>query len=390
MKKEPLRKFNPDDAGFSYTLASEYYTSPVIYENELEVIFANSWNFGCHLSQVNEPGKYIRCKVGDEEIVITRDKENKLHSYYNVCRHRAHTLIQNDFGKVNFITCPYHAWTYNLDGTARTVRNCENVEGFCKEEFSLEEARVEELAGFVWVNLNADAEPLIKQAPDLEAKLLEHCPDIHNLKFAHRETWDIKANWKTAIDNFSECYHCATAHPGFVDLVSMPDYTVTTHGIWNAHVSPVPENPNGPLKVAAAVGKRLEYVAIYLWPNMTMWIMPGAGNIGLLYMLPTGPETTRENMDFYFLDEKPTEEEMASIEYLREVLQPEDVDLCEKVQKGLKSRSYDIGRLLVDHKRSGISEHAVHHFQSLVYKAHHAKEYIQLKESAGQAAAKAT
>ena len=170
----------------------------------------------------------------------------------------------------------------------------------------------------------------------------------------------------------------------------MPDYTVTTHGIWNAHVSPVPENLNGPLKVAAADGKRLEYVAIYLWPNMTIWIMPGAGNIGLLYMLPTGPETTRENMDFYFLDEKPTEEEMASIEYLREVLQPEDVDLCEKVQQGLRSRSYDIGRLLVDHKRSGISEHAVHHFQSMVYKAHHAKEYIQLKESAVQAAAKAT
>lgn len=365
------RKLDPNNPGLSYTLPAEYYISPELYKKELDVVFGRSWMFACHMSQVEEPGQYVKIMVGEEEVLVTKDKQGQIRGYYNVCMHRAHTLVQDTSGQINFITCPYHAWTYNLDGTVRSARNCENVDSFCKEDFSLKEVKVEEYASFIWVNLDLNAESLASQAPDLKAKLLEHCPDIYKLKFAHREVWDIDANWKTTIDNFSECYHCAPSHPGFVDLVDMPNYTVTTHDIWNVHVTPVPVNENAPLKVEVGEGKRLEYVAIFLWPNMTMWIMPGAGNIGLLYMNPTGPETTREHMDFYFLDKEPTPEEWESIVYLRDVLQPEDIDLCVKVQKGLRSRSYNVGRLLVDHKRSGISEHAVHHFQSMVYRAHH-------------------
>ena len=188
------------------------------------------------------------------------------------------------------------------------------------------------------------------------------------MKFAQRSTWDIKCNWKTAIENFSECYHCSPAHPAFVEVVDMKTYSVTTHDIWNVHLSKTLPLENTPYASATAGAGPLEYVAIFLWPNHTIWVMPGAGNIAVLYMLPTGPETCREVMDFYFMDSTPTVAEAQSIAYLRDVLQPEDIGLCERVQKGLRSRSYSVGRLIVDGERSGISEHGVHHFQQLYHR----------------------
>lgn len=361
--------FNPTDAGQSYTLPSDLYWAPEAYAREQDRIFAKSWNFACHRSQVAEAGQYIRLDIAGEDIVVVRDKAGALHAFYNVCLHRAHTLVQDDAGTTPFITCPYHAWTYQLDGVLRSARNSENVAGFDKKDFTLKEVRVEDFGGLVFVNLDAQAVPLAEQAPDLLKSLQEWCPDLPKLKFSQRVAWDIKANWKTAIENFSECYHCAPAHPAFVDFVDMDTYSVTPHGVWNVHISRTGAPENSPYDYSNADGRPPEYIAVFLWPNTTIWIMPGSGNISLLYMLPTGPETCREHMDYYFMDPTPTEAEAASMEYLRDVLQPEDIGLCEKVQKGLKSRGYRAGRFVVDQRRSGISEHGVHHFQSLWHKA---------------------
>ncbi|HEX4584623.1 MAG TPA: aromatic ring-hydroxylating dioxygenase subunit alpha [Burkholderiaceae bacterium] len=363
------RAFNPTDPGLSYTLPSDYYTSPEIYRKELQSVFARSWNLACHRTQVAEPGQYVKCKAGEEEVIVTRDRSGTLRGFYNVCMHRAHTLIQDDRGQTNVITCPYHAWTYHLDGSLRKARNCEGVEGFRKEDFSLNAVKVEEYCGFIFVNLDPEARPLASQAVGLEERLLKHCPDLKRLKFAHRLSWDVHCNWKTAIENFCECYHCAPAHRGFVDLVNMSGYSLTTHDTWSIHVGPPGDAAKSPYKYTATDDRPQDYIAIFLWPNISIWIMPGAGNISMLTMLPTGPETCTEHMDFFFMDETPTKEEWDSIVYLRDVLQPEDIGLCEKVQKGLRSRSYRTGRLVVDRERTGISEHAVHHFQCLVQRA---------------------
>lgn len=365
------RRFDPAHEGLSWTLPSEYYTSPQIYQQELENVFARSWNLACHRNQVAEAGQYVKCLAGEEEIFVTRDRAGVLRAFYNVCPHRAHTLIQDERGRAGVIVCPYHAWGFELDGSLRAARNCENVEGFCKEDFSLRQARVEEYCGFIFVNLDPQARPLAEQAPGLQPRILQHCPDLNRLKFAHRLTWDIRCNWKTAVENFSECYHCAPAHPGFVDLVNMKTYTLHTHDIWSIHVGPPGDADKSPYQYTATDDRPQDYIAVLLWPNVTMWIMPGSGNISMLYMLPTGPQTCREVMDFFFMDETPTKEEWDSIVYLRDVLQPEDILLCENVQKGLRSRSYRTGRLVVDRQRSGISEHATHHFQSMVYRALH-------------------
>ena len=360
--------FNPADASLSYTLPSHLYTSQDVFDREKPGVFARSWAFACHRSQVAQPGQYVRLDVAGEEILVVRDKGGELRAFYNVCLHRAHTLVQNDSGQVSLITCPYHAWTYRLDGTLAVARNGENVKEFDKCDFKLKAARVEEFSGLIFVNLDESASSLASQAPDLLNALKDWCPELPNLKFAQRSTWDIKCNWKTAIENFSECYHCSPAHPAFVEVVDMKTYSVTTHDIWNVHLSKTLPLENTPYASATAGAGPLEYVAIFLWPNHTIWVMPGAGNIAVLYMLPTGPETCREVMDFYFMDSTPTVAEAQSIAYLRDVLQPEDIGLCERVQKGLRSRSYSVGRLIVDGERSGISEHGVHHFQQLYHR----------------------
>jgi choline monooxygenase len=362
-------KFEPDDAGRSYTLPSYLYTSKSVYDQEQETVFSHSWIFACHRSQVALPGQYIRLDVGREDILLVRDKEGVLRGFYNVCLHRAHTLVQEDSGHIGLITCPYHSWTYRLDGSLAVARNGENVKEFDKCDFKLKEVRVEDFGGLIFVNLDPSAQSLAAQAPDLLEALQRWCPDLPRLQFSKRATWDIQCNWKTAIENFSECYHCSAAHPAFVDFVDMDTYSVTTHGIWNVHVSKTGPMEKSPYDYASSDGRPPEYIAVFLWPNQTFWIMPGSGNIAALCMLPTGPETCREVMDYYFMDPVPSAAEAESIAYLRDVLQPEDIGLCERVQKGLRSRSYSIGRLIVDERRSGISEHGVHHFQQLYHRA---------------------
>lgn len=357
------------DPEFAFTLPSEFYTSPAIYKKELECVFANSWNYACHMTQVESAGQWVKFKIAEEELYVVRGQDGQLRAFYNVCKHRAHRLVTEDSGESSMITCPYHAWSYDLEGNLQQVRNESNLKNFCKDDFKLSEAKVEEYMGFVWVNLDMNADPLREQAPGLEEMMLEYVPELKSMKFAKRISWDINCNWKTAIENFSECYHCAPAHPALVELLDMEKYNVTCHDIWNVHVGPVYEPEEASISYTPTERPQ-DYIGGMLWPNVTIWIMPGSANIAFLYMVPTGPETCREHMDFFFVNETPSEEEQEYIDYMKNVLQPEDINLCEEVQMGLRSRSYDIGRVCVDAERSGISEHAVHHFQEMVRKAH--------------------
>jgi carnitine monooxygenase subunit len=361
--------FDPENPDRSYTLPADLYTAANGYARDQSAVFGRSWNFVCHCSQVAQPGEFVRVDIADEEILVVRDRAGTLRAFYNVCVHRAHTLVQEDAGRLSLITCPYHSWCYRLDGSLATARNCENVQAFNQSEAHLKSVRLENFGGLIFVNLDQDAIPLADQAPDLLESLGRWCPQLPDLKFAQRLRWEVKCNWKTAIENFCECYHCAPAHPAFVDFVDMQSYGITTHGIWSVHISRTGAPDKSPYDYQSGGGATPEYIGIYLWPNQTIWVMPGAGNIALLYMQPTGPETCREVMDFYFTQPIPSAAEAESIAYLRDVLQPEDIGLCERVQKGLRSRSYNAGRLIVDAQRSCLSEHAVHHFQKLYHKA---------------------
>lgn len=358
-----------DDPARSYTMASRYYTDPRILEEEKERIFARSWLFAGHESEVREPGSYFVVDLVDESLALVRGRDGTLRCFYNVCQHRAHRILSGK-GKLKFVmTCPYHAWAYDLDGSLRTARGCENVRDFDTSGISLKEVRVDTMLGLVFVNLDPDARPVREQYTGLEEDILGWMPRAGNLSFACRKDFKIRANWKVVIDNFQECYHCEPAHPAFVDMVEMPTYRNRTHQFWSAQTSDKPRSKRNAAYDFESGDVDFGYAGYFVWPNLTIWLMPGEPNLMTLQMLPDGPEGCTEHLHWHSLAGELTEQSRAAIDYVVDVLQPEDISLCENVHLGLKSRGYDRGRLIVDSGRSHISEHGVHHFHMLVMQA---------------------
>lgn len=361
-------RFDADPAR-SYTLAAPYYFDPEVYARELDEIFYRSWNYVAYAGELASPGSYVTTRIGDQGVFVIRGKDGELRAFHNVCAHRAHELLQGS-GTAKVITCPYHAWSYRLDGRLRTARGSEKVEGFDRSEFCLKPLAVETYAGFVFVNLDRSAPSLAGLAGRLEQEIRSYAPELDRLKFAHRLTYELKANWKNVVDNFLECYHCPPAHPAFVDLVEIKGYRTVCHDLYSSHISPPGRADNKAYSFDAATGAK-DFAAWWLWPNVTFITFPGSPNIAVLHIMPTGPETTREHLDFFFADSTPTAAEMEAIRYTDEVLQVEDIGLVESVQRGLHSRGYHQGRYIVDPERTDISEHGVHHFHGLVLRALH-------------------
>lgn len=357
------------DPGKSYTMASRFYVDPAVLELEKDRIFARSWFFVGHESRLSQPGSYMAVDFADEGVMIVRGRDGVLRGFYNVCQHRAHRLVEGEGNLKLTVTCPYHAWAYDLEGKLRTARGCQNVDGFDKSEFGLKTVRVETMLGLVFVNLDPEAPALHEQYAGLEQEILKYMPRAGKLAHACRKDYDIRANWKVVIDNFQECYHCEPAHPAFVDLVEMPTYRNKVHDYWSCQTSDKPHARNSDAYAFEPGDVDFGYAGFFVWPNLTIWLMPGEPNLATLQMLPAGPESCHERLDWHSLDGVVSAQTEAAVEYLDHVLQPEDIALCESVHKGLKSRGYDRGRFIVDRDRSHISEHAVHHFHTLVMQA---------------------
>ncbi len=377
MKTSPIHKKNGDapfcsDAAASYTLPARYYLDESIYSLELDAIFHRQWWYAGHSSQVSKTGDFLTTEIGDQSIVVTRGRDNKLRAFYNVCQHRGHELVQGQ-GNTKFIVCPYHAWSYELSGELRFARNSENVASFNQCDFSLKAVQVEIFCGMVFINLDPQAKPLAEQAPELEKEIREYCPTVDELQYVARDTYNVSCNWKVMIDNFLECYHCAPAHKDFLDLVDMKSYRSTVKGMYSNHISKAARSTSSNAYDFEVGDVDFGFAGWFLWPNLTIWAYPGEANLSVLQMIPDGTGRTIEYQDWFVRDGHITEQLKQTIDYQKDVLQPEDISLCESVQKGLKSHGYNQGRFIVDKDMSELSEHAVHHFQAMVVEALGAK-----------------
>ena len=353
------------DASRSYTLPARFYTDATIYELEKESIFYRTWHYAGHVSQVSEPRSYFTTRIHNQNLFIARGSDNKLRAFYNVCAHRGHELLQGA-GKKNVITCPYHAWAFNFDGSLLSARNSENVADFDRSQFSLKEVRLEEFCGLLLINLDQDAESFASQFDGLEAEIRQYLPSVDTLSMAQRDTYEVDANWKVLIDNFLECYHCAPAHKDFVDLVDMQSYRTITHKRYSSQCAAAPRTTKSKAFHFEAGDVDFGYAGFFVWPNFTIWIYPGEANLSVLQMNPTDIEKTVEYQDWFTPDGVITTQLKDAIDYQIDVLQPEDISLCESVQRGLQSKGYNQGRFIVDKGRTELSEHAVHHFQNMV------------------------
>ncbi|MEM8987993.1 MAG: aromatic ring-hydroxylating dioxygenase subunit alpha [Pseudomonadota bacterium] len=354
--------------GESFTMPARMYHDPQVWQAEKAAIFYRSWIYVGHVSQVAEAGQFLTARISDQNVFVVRDRQGDLKGFFNVCMHRGHELLEG-CGKTNLIRCPYHAWAYDLDGSLKVARNSENVDGFDNSVFSLRPVRVEVFCGLVMVNLDPDAVPFAKQTGDLEDEIRAYVPSVDELAFAQRDIYDVAANWKVLIDNFLECYHCHCAHKDFVDLVDMNTYQTKVHGIYSSQCAGAPRTTKANAFEFEVGDVDFGYAGWFVWPNISIWAYPGEANLSVLQMNPTAPERCIEFQDWFVKDGVPTRQLSDAMAYQKDVLQPEDIGLCESVQRGLHSLAYNQGRFIVDRGRTELSEHAVHHFQSMVMEA---------------------
>jgi choline monooxygenase len=350
-------------ASSSHTLRAEAYIDPCWHQVDQQEIIAKSWQWVCHVEKVREPNAYTAIDIAGQPIAVVRDGEGVLRAFYNVCKHRGHQLLFGE-GTTKLMICPYHGWVYQLDGRLSRARNTKHLDDFDPAQICLDEVQVEEFCGFVYVNLDPNAPPLAEQSGGLEADIRHWAPEIDQLTFAHRLTYDIKSNWKNVVDNFVECYHCPVAHKDFCELVDMNTYETSTYGIYSSQIADAGNNPNSAYDVSNATFKK--QVVWWLWPNTCLIRFPGRPNFIVLHIIPAGPDRTLENLDFFFETPEPNEAEWEAIRYFDDVLQVEDIGLVESVQRGMGTPAFDQGRIVVDPNELGTSEHAVHHFHGLV------------------------
>ncbi|UZE26392.1 ring-hydroxylating oxygenase subunit alpha [Pseudomonas sp. B21-056] len=358
--------YHPDPL-VSQSLRADAYVDPQWFRLDQQEILAKSWQWVCHVEKVREPGTYTTADIAGHPVAVVRDHDGTLRAFYNVCKHRAHPVLTGE-GKVKRIVCPYHSWCYGLNGDLASAPHVGGLKEFDKSEIHLSPVQVEEFCGFIYVNLDPNASPLREQSGDLEQEILKWAPDVANLTFGHRLTYEIKSNWKNVVDNFLECYHCPTAHKDFCTLVDMDTYKVDTHGIYSSHMAEAGQGQNTAYDTSKA--KVRTHAVWWLWPNTCLMRYPGRSSMIVLHIIPVGPDRTLETYDFFLETSEPDDMEKEAIRYLDEVLQVEDISLVENVQRGMNTPAFDQGRIVTDPNGSGKSEHALHHFHGLVLDAY--------------------
>ena len=310
----------------------------------------------------------MAARVQDRGIVAVRGADGALRAFYNVCKHRGHEVLAGA-GRTRQITCPYHGWVYALDGRLHRARYSERIEHFDASAIFLTPVQVEVFCHLVFVNLDGGAPPLAEQAEGLAREVMGYAPDLAALTFAHRLTYTVRANWKAVVDNFLECYHCPVAHRDFVTLVEMDTYKVdhprhSGRATWRRRagrrIRPTGSGKRAsPTTRSGTSGRTRPSCAI-----------PAAGTSWCGGSSRWGRRRRTRNSTSSSRALTPTEAEMEAIRYIDEVLQPEDIDLVESVQRGMRTPAFERGRYVVDPDGSGLSEHAVHHFHGLVLEAY--------------------
>jgi choline monooxygenase len=348
-----------------WTLPASWYTDATVRERERERLFARAWTYAGPAEWVEEPGSYFAAHIGHVPVAIVRGKDGVLRGLVNVCRHRGHLVVEGA-GCRETLQCPYHAWTYDLDGTLRRAPRADREPGFDPTGLTLAPVSVDTWGPFVFANPDADAVPLADALGELPALVAESGLDVGAIRFHSHHEWPIEANWKVVMENFLECYHCPTAHPGFSKVIDVsPDaYLLQTHETFSSQVGPVRESAlsgNGNAAYLPA-GEVVQAQYHFLFPATTFNIAPGIPNISVERYNPEGLRQTMEVTDYYFgadVSDAQIEELVAWDTQVAE----EDVSLVQSVQQGLESGAVPQGRLMSQ------SEQLIADFQRRVHDA---------------------
>ncbi len=339
------------------TLPSAWYIQPEGLALERERIFAASWQYAGAAGKVEKPGTYFTCEIAGEPILVLRDLEGALKAYYNVCRHRGGPVAQGE-GACKVLKCAYHGWTYGLDGALRNTPEFAGVENFEKADHGLRRIHADVFGPLVFIHMG-------KKPPSL-AEWMGKIPDdtskmpLARMSHFKRLTYEIECNWKVYVDNYLEGYHIPQVHLGLLREIDYPQYRTEIFRYYSKQLAPVRNRADSLYKRSLPEGATPEALYYWLFPNIMFNIYPD--NLQVNAILPLGPTRTVTIFDWYLVDkDRPgvAEDFQKSFEF-SDVVQKEDIGICEHVQKGLGSRSYDTGRYSVER------ESGVHHFHGLV------------------------
>ena len=348
------------------SLPQRYFISPEIFAQEQEKIFSRQWVLVGHQSAIAQPGDYFISEVAGESLIVVRDKRGEIRGFYNVCRHRGSRLIESRNGQLSAaIQCPYHAWTYALDGRLLGAPHMDDVPGFDKSDYPLHRVNLGVWEGFIFVNL-AEARPLTSILSQKERRKQDGFVSLEDwlaplkgkflhwnmsiLQSAKRIEYDVHANWKLMFENYSECYHCPGVHP---QLQKVSPYDSAENDLREGPFLGgfMKINPGKSLTMsgnacAAFVGKieNLQQVFYYsIFPNMLLSLHPEYVMMHQLW--PQSPERTLIVCDWLFHpdaferdDFKPED----AIEFW-DMTNKQDWHVCELSQQGIGSRAYEPG-----------------------------------------------
>ena len=341
------------------SLEARYYTDPKIFEVENKGLLARTWQFAGHISQLKKSGDYFAFEIAGESLFCLRDKDGQLRAYYNVCQHRAHQLVSGQ-GNAKVITCPYHAWTYELTGELRSGPNVKSVPGFDRSEICLNQVRIENFNGFLFANLDPNAKSMDEWFPNVREQLADYVPHIFDLEPIEWVEIPETCNWKVSVENYSECYHCSLNHPTFSTGVIKPQtYDIQPQGYCLRHTTESAnlERMSYPIDLTSNEHAG-DYSSWFLWPMFSFQVYPG-NILNTYHWRAIDADHVVVWRGWYTIGGVDSEVVRRLAIQDRATTVEEDIHLVESVQRGLKSRGYRPGPLVLDPKCGLNSEHSV-------------------------------
>ena len=331
------------------SLPGEYFTSADLFERERETIFSERWNCIGRASELPEPGSFKLAEVAGEDLLVIRGRHSELRAFYNVCRHRGTRLCDRKSGQLSeTVQCPYHAWTYALDGSLLGVPNMKEVEGFQLAEHSLRQVACQVWEGFLMVNLSASTDSLEK---DYESVLTRfQAWGLGKLEVVDRQIYSVEANWKLLFQNYSECYHCPSLHP---QLTRLTPYRSSSNDLEEGAILGGPMGLADGVETMSIDGLRcgpplagindenLNKVFYYIFfPNLFLSLHPDYVLTHRLH--PRGPGNTNVTCEWLAAPGSGFDSSRAVAFW--DLTNSQDWHICELAQKGVSSRGYTPGR----------------------------------------------
>jgi choline monooxygenase len=340
-----IESYNPNaPLAEAWTIPGIWYVDPRIMELERHTVFSRSWQLVGRADQVRKPGQYITWELAGEPLLIVRGDDQVLRGFFNVCRHHAAAVMTAPEGETRNLRCPYHGWTYSLEGELRGTPDFIGVCGFDRAANGL--APVETAIWESWVFVKLDPEgPSLENFLGADLTGRTQALSLGDFHWLERRRYTLNCNWKVFVDNYLDGgYHVPYLHKGLDSVLDYGDYTIETGERFCLQSSPVVAKGAEAQTGEVRKGDRAFYYWIY--PNFMINWYEGVMDTNLV--IPIGIDRAEVIFDFYFTDvsERSRERNLASVA-VAERIQDEDVAICESVQRGLKSRSYTAGRLSV-------------------------------------------